>query len=456
MALSQLKNKTSLDEPLVSEILKLTKNCLDEKNHGQLLDMFSNDSKNIQFILSNEQEYKKVNNICNKIEEFIMSPLKLYAEKSTIQMISVGALAVLGGGALAYMAGPGLLLVGAIEALNITSVTCAATFGTLGTGFVANRLISQAVADQNYIQVLKWIKGELFKVWSERVKDTNPELLQRVSDLSNDDTVYSNEKALLLMYDKGLGISCFEKSGLDQCTEQSKQDLIKRIECIEIVHKIRDILASQCFIGLVGLQDSGKTTLLNKIWGFHGSTGLFKHTDVPVMHQVTKKLHIIDFPGSNSLDYHAKTFSICGAMNNMIIVLIPFTGDVSDIVSRELAKVYEAMIGSESSRIIICVNKTALHLKDMRRELSDYGSPIDYMKDRYISKLNEHFSDKNIQVKKEHIFFTDWKAGQEARDFGIESIEDIKELIKQYLVELNVIKRTEVKELEESVAPPVE
>merc|ERR1712226_747107 len=125
----------------------------------------------------------------------------------------------------------------------------------------------------------------------------------------------------------------------------------------------------------------------------------------------------------------------------------PFTGDVSDIVSRELAKVYEAMIGSESSRIIICVNKTALHLKDMRRELSDYGSPIDYMKDRYISKLNEHFSDKNIQVKKEHIFFTDWKAGQEARDFGIESIEDIKELIKQYLVERMLLKGRRLKNL---------
>jgi hypothetical protein len=34
------------------------------------------------------------------------------------------------------------------------------------------------------------------------------------------------------------------------------------------------------------------------------------------------------FSGSNSLDNHAKTFSICGAMNNMIILVIPFTGDV--------------------------------------------------------------------------------------------------------------------------------
>ena len=50
---------------------------------------------------------------------------------------------------------------------------------------------------------------------------------------------------------------------------------------------------------------------------------------------------MIDFPGSNSLDYHAKTFSICGAMNNLILVILPFTGDVSDLVSQELAKVFE-------------------------------------------------------------------------------------------------------------------
>ena len=59
----------------------------------------------------------------------------------------------------------------------------------------------------------------------------------------------------------------------------------------------------------------------------------------------------MDFPGSNSLDYHAETFSICGAMNNMIIVVIPFTGDVSQFVSAELAKVYSVMEGSDATQV---------------------------------------------------------------------------------------------------------
>jgi hypothetical protein len=57
------------------------------------------------------------------------------------------------------------------------------------------------------------------------------------------------------------------------------------------------------------------------------------------------------FPGSNSLDYHSKTFSICGAMNNLIIVLVPFTGDMSQIISQEITKVFKVMHGSDSTQV---------------------------------------------------------------------------------------------------------
>ena len=64
---------------------------------------------------------------------------------------------------------------------------------------------------------------------------------------------------------------------------------------------------------------------------------------------------MVDFPGSNSLDYHSKTFSICGAMNNMVIVVVPFSGDVSEIHSQEIAKVFGVMKGSDSTRVILCM-----------------------------------------------------------------------------------------------------
>ena len=70
-----------------------------------------------------------------------------------------------------------------------------------------------------------------------------------------------------------------------------------------------------------------------------------------MMYEISRRLYVVDFPGSNSLDYHAKTFSICGAMNNMIILILPFTGDVSQIISEEVAQVFSAMKGSDATQV---------------------------------------------------------------------------------------------------------
>ena len=64
--------------------------------------IFSDETKNVQFILSNKEEYQKVSSLCDKIEDFMRSPLEIHAEKSLLQKLSIGALAVLGGGAFAY------------------------------------------------------------------------------------------------------------------------------------------------------------------------------------------------------------------------------------------------------------------------------------------------------------------------------------------------------------------
>ena len=140
----------------------------------------------------------------------------------------------------------------------MTGAVAAGAVGSVGTGYMANRFFTEALADRNYVKVLKWITTELFKVFSLNMKEINPEKVQQVSDLRDDDSIYSNEKALLLMFDKEKGIENFNGSGIEKSTENSKFELLKRIDCIEIVHKIRNILATQCFIGLVGLQDSGR------------------------------------------------------------------------------------------------------------------------------------------------------------------------------------------------------
>ena len=453
MAVSQLRGEACVQEPIVKEIVDLAEKALSPADYQRMSDIFTDSSKNIQYILSNTEEYEKVSQLCDKIEEYMRSPLQIDAEKSLLKKMSIGAPAVLGGGAFAYLAGPGLLVIGAVEAFNVTGVAAAGAVGSGVTGYMANRYFTEALSDRNYVKVLRWITTEMFNVFSAQIKEVDPAKVQTVSDLRDDDSIYSNEKALVLMFDREKGIENFLGSGIERSTESSQAALLRRVDCILIVHRIRCILATQCFIGLVGLQDSGKTTLLNRLWGLMGTTGLFSHTDVPVMHRITNKVNVVDFPGSNSLDYHAKTFSICGAMNNLIIVILPFTGDVNALVSEEIAKVFQVMAGSSSSRVILCINKCGLYLSKLKTELAGVEDPVSYMKDRYIAKLNEHFTDSGIRLQRHHLLFTDWEVEQEGRAFGLVGVEEVREHIQDFLVELGVISKKDIAELEAAVSP---
>ena len=120
------------------------------------------------------------------------------------------------------------------------------------------------------------------------------------------------------------------------------------------------------------------------------------------------------------------------------------------------------MAGSQSTQVIVCINKCGLYLDELKTELKEKEDPITYMKERYASKLNEHFRNSKFEyfrkskfkVKKEHFLFTDWKVTNEGKEFGIEGVEDVKKLIKDHLVELNVIGKDDLSGLESAVSPP--
>ena len=97
---------------------------------------------------------------------------------------------------------------------------------------------------------------------------------QEVADLRDDGSVFSNERALMCLYNPEkdeadtidqTACALFQNCSLAACTEQSKFIVMQRIKAIQKIHKIRQIFAQQCFIGIVGLQDAGKTTLLKKV-----------------------------------------------------------------------------------------------------------------------------------------------------------------------------------------------
>ena len=76
------------------------------------------------------------------------------------------------------------------------------------------------------------------------------------------------------------------------------------------------------------------------------------------------------------------------------------------------------------------------------------------MKERYIKKLNDHFTDIGIRLQRQHLMFTDWEVDEVGRAFGLAGVEEVRELIQNYLVELGVVSKGDIKDLEAAVSPP--
>ena len=84
-------------------------------------------------------------------------------------------------------------------------------------------------------------------------------------------------------------------------------------------------------------------------------------------------------------------------MNNLLIVVIPYTGDVSEVASREIAKVFGVMAGSDSTQVILCLNKCGYELPNaIREELCDKDDPIDFLRSRFASRLNDYYESNGL------------------------------------------------------------
>ena len=83
-------------------------------------------------------------------------------------------------------------------------------------------------------------------------------------------------------------------------------------------------------------------------------------------------------------------------------------------------------------------------------ELADKDEPVEYLKQRFASRLNEHYEGKGFAVAKERIFFTDWEVGDrpDLRALGICGVASMREEIRGYLVDNGIFENGE-QELEE-------
>ena len=188
---------------------------------------------------------------------YLKSPVQLEVDPSIAKLIGIGISAIIGGVLMATIVGPGLVMLGTIEAVSLAATSTAGLVGFAGAGYVANSLLEEKLVDENYHEVLKFIVTELLKTWQSDEQQKESAKYQEITDCIMEGETYSLEKALLVLYDKSKKWENFKGTILSECKTSSRQSLVKRIDCIGAIHDIRNLLATQCYIGVVGIQDAG-------------------------------------------------------------------------------------------------------------------------------------------------------------------------------------------------------
>ena len=459
IVLSDMSHEPVLESSLIKSIQILSELTLDKTECGQLIDIFKKPHKELQNDLSTETKHQELQRILDEITQQLQSGLRLEALQKHLVVLQFG-LKTLGDGAVGLAGGVGICI--AAESLLLLE-----TMGYIGLGVVLGGsfglpllpLLNKDMGHSNHDICLEFIVNEIFQAWSKQ--NQSPDKLHEVTAFKNRGGMYNLEKALFLMYDPEFGKETFDDCLLKDLCDSCKNELMKRIKCIIPMHKLREAIATQCFIGVIGPQDAGKSTFLNKMWNCGAETGLLHHTDKTTLYDINEKIKVVDFPGQNSFQEHSKAFSICGAMNNITVVILPFAGDVSQLVSDELIKVYQALADSSDFRVIVCINKCGNMLKDLVKEemklkqkRKNITNPLKVLKDNYLLELNKHFESagksEGIKLENANVFFTDWELeDQDSRNrFGIAGIEEIKEALKENLIDLGAIKSTDTEGLE--------
>ena len=228
----------------------------------------------IGYELDDEKSFRNVTDFCNDIESYFRSPLRIEADRETIQKIGVG-FSVIGGAAIAgFIANPFLALIGISRATSKGLVCLDGVTGAFTVGAAATSFINERLADSNYENALNFLVQEKLEMQNESLSAT---ARAEITDLIDQDNIFSTEKALIKLTPKNT-LETFENCFISKSRIRCKEKAIKKIKVIETIHKIRESLSRQCFIGVVGVQDAGKTTFVKNIWNVGGKSGYFAHT----------------------------------------------------------------------------------------------------------------------------------------------------------------------------------
>ena len=173
MALKKIEVESGCarSEQIIDEIIQLGTVAIGEHEmKKKITEIFTEYVKKIDFVFSNEKTLQYVNDFCDKIKEYIRSPLYIEHVQSTPKTIGLSSI-------LGVFVFPHLLL---------ASPMCV---GTFAVGTTSTFLNNEQLTDSNYKNVLSFIVQELLEVQQQNLGATAK---AEITDLIDQDNIFSN------------------------------------------------------------------------------------------------------------------------------------------------------------------------------------------------------------------------------------------------------------------------
>lgn len=392
---------------------------------------------------------EKAQQVMKTIVEKMSSPLKIQVEWKWYEYITAAVLGLAGVAAITATGGGAAIVIGGACANLGLTVGISGSIGTIATGALNYLYYRKAnYEDNNYKVILRTCIEELPDLTdqemnklvkggadSQHVITLEETLLRKCYNL---DYMYQDRKRSSLEWrdiDGILGSLPFENSTkFRRATKDSQKLIFQHIQMCINLYELRQKLIESCFVCIAGLQDSGKSTLIKQVWGQDvQDIGFQIHTKEAVLHRITSKMTVIDFPGTSDLEQDvADTLATCGTVASLFVYVMPFSGDPSQIHVKEMQGIVPF-----NCPVLVCINQCSRYLDAFKDK-----AETEAFEKKYHDVILKTFKEKAEtaeDIPEFKLMFTDFLVfDEEMEKRGLKGTDHVRAQIKEWLKKFGV------------------